>query len=463
MALISAKAAAKIASLVVPKDIQEKSNQVVITLLLGVIFLPVILILVLFSGNTAEKPDSYKLAFNAIGCDQEYLYQLEDVRFFDSYTRAEQFSETDLSADDIKARLEQDYFLIKNKESTNVSINNKKVCLLKSDEEIIETLKNKYNVSSSLHDEIIETVEMIRNGRQNFIMPISGKSILTDYELSSGHEGITFSVDTNEAIQAISEGVITLIQTDSTTYPTLENDKDLNVSKGLTLLIEHEVQRGMKDDGEYHTTKMYSYYTNLKDVSLNVGDTVKQGQEIGTTAKKYFHFQLWNAEKSVVNPNDYMFISSGKFANPLDEPFALTSPVGDRDLGYHYGTDFAKDYGASIYSITDGEVIEVNSTCNPNPSKPSKCPQSGSVQWGGNYVVIKAKVDGTTYYIQYAHMKQINASVGQKVYAGQCIGFQGNSGNSYGSHVHIEAHTGGINTAQKDSVFDVNEWLQLSS
>lgn len=466
MALLSTKAALKVASMLVPKEAKEGMAKGVIGLLVIVIALPVLFIVALFSsGSYSDDSDNYEKAFDKLGCSSEYIYQLEDIRFFTQYTLPDESME--LSVDDLKERMEQDYFQIKINQTNAIYPStgtvSKKICLLKSDEEIYDTLHSKYNVDENLKTEILESIKQLRNGRANFTKPIIG-SIAKNYDSLQSILGIAFQCEKkNTDVLAIAEGTIVDIKTEDGTFITTDDGKDIKKKKGLTVLISHDVIRGINRSGDYDYTIMYSYYTNLSDVSFSVGDSIEQGQLIGKTTGKHSYFEIMDKDKKQVDPNNYIFFSTGKFAMPLDEPFSWTSPIGERDLGYHYGNDYAKEFGAPIYSITDGEVIEVNSTCAPNPASPSTCPTHGSVQWGGNYVVVKAEVEGTTYYIHYAHMKQINASVGQNVYAGQCIGFQGNSGNSYGSHVHIEAHTGGINTAQKDSVFDVNEWLQLSS
>jgi len=53
----------------------------------------------------------------------------------------------------------------------------------------------------------------------------------------------------------------------------------------------------------------------------------------------------------------------------------------------------------------------------------------------GNYVVID---HGENISTLYAHLSSINVSVGSTVKAGQVIGYQGNTGNARGPHLHIE-------------------------
>lgn len=116
-------------------------------------------------------------------------------------------------------------------------------------------------------------------------------------------------------------------------------------------------------------------------------------------------------------------------------PFSLatvTSEYGPRTTpytGFHEGIDFGNPpatAGAPIIAAGDG-TIAVNTF---------------SAGWG-NYVRITHNVGGQQLSTLYAHM---NASglppVGSSVSKGDVIGYVGNTGNSFGAHLHFETWMG---------------------
>lgn len=123
----------------------------------------------------------------------------------------------------------------------------------------------------------------------------------------------------------------------------------------------------------------------------------------------------------------------------LDQ-FDISSPFGeDRGSYTHKGVDFnlagEKDSGMSILSVDAGEVVK-----------------EGYGSDTGNFITIRNS-DGTES--TYMHMlNSTSLGIGTKVAAGQQIGQIGSTGDSSGSHLHLQ---------MKDSsgnFIDPVKWLQ---
>lgn len=124
------------------------------------------------------------------------------------------------------------------------------------------------------------------------------------------------------------------------------------------------------------------------------------------------------------------------FVMPVAEgDYRLTSGYGARwnptGSGYqnHLGTDFAAPTGTPIYAIASGTVEYVG---------------IGKDGRSSNLIIIKHDVDGQVFWSWYVHMYDdgLHVEVGDEVTAGQYIADVGNNGNSTGSHLHLEIHTG---------------------
>lgn len=116
---------------------------------------------------------------------------------------------------------------------------------------------------------------------------------------------------------------------------------------------------------------------------------------------------------------------------PIGQPVAghITSLYGLRRhpiLGYvrmHAGIDFGAPYGSPIFAVADGTVA-----------------YAGRHGGHGNYVRIEhAGGLGTGY----GHMSRIAVAYGERVHAGEVIGYVGSTGLSTGPHLHFEAYQGG--------------------
>ncbi len=124
-------------------------------------------------------------------------------------------------------------------------------------------------------------------------------------------------------------------------------------------------------------------------------------------------------------------VAPGDWVRPVNG--RLSSPFGPRWGRFHYGVDLANSMGTPVRAAQSGEVVWRVSGCNPTSS------------WGcgggfGNYLVID---HGGGFATVYAHLSTSSVSTGSRVSAGQTIGSVGNSGNSYGAHLHFELYDGG--------------------
>lgn len=108
---------------------------------------------------------------------------------------------------------------------------------------------------------------------------------------------------------------------------------------------------------------------------------------------------------------------------PLDD-YDLTSLFGARWGMRHEGLDFGAPEGEPVYAVYPGRV------------------KSAGWNYGGfGQLVIIDHGDGVETY--YAHNSQIAVAEGQWVKAGQQISSVGNTGNSFGPHLHFELHVDG--------------------
>lgn len=101
----------------------------------------------------------------------------------------------------------------------------------------------------------------------------------------------------------------------------------------------------------------------------------------------------------------------------------VTSPFGPRWGRIHEGLDIAAPEGTPIVAASSGQVIMAS--------------YNGGY---GNYTCID---HGGALSTCYAHQSSIGVTVGQQVGQGEEIGAVGNTGASYGAHLHFETRVDG--------------------
>ncbi|PWU43734.1 peptidase M23 [Micromonospora globispora] len=113
--------------------------------------------------------------------------------------------------------------------------------------------------------------------------------------------------------------------------------------------------------------------------------------------------------------------------------YDFNSPYGMRWGKLHTGIDLVAPEGTPFVAIHDGTVTKAG--------------------WFGGYgyAVIVQHPDGSEAI--YGHSSEVSVREGQQVKAGDQLGLVGNTGHSYGSHLHLEIHVNG-------EPLDPVPWLQ---
>ena len=123
--------------------------------------------------------------------------------------------------------------------------------------------------------------------------------------------------------------------------------------------------------------------------------------------------------------------ATGTFQMPI-KSYVVTSEYGGRWGRMHDGMDFGAPTGTTIYAADGGTVIRAS-------------------YYGGygNCIEIDHENGHVT---RYAHCSAILVSAGDKVYQGQEIGRVGNTGHSFGSHLHFEVRVNGASQNPRNYV-----------
>ena len=123
-------------------------------------------------------------------------------------------------------------------------------------------------------------------------------------------------------------------------------------------------------------------------------------------------------------------VGDGAFGWPTNGPHTIS---GNNYTAGHLAIDITANEGDAVFAADAGVVT-----------------MAGWSQYGyGNVVMID---HGNGYVTVYAHLSQINVIVCTSVGQGTLIGLAGNTGNSFGAHLHFEIRYGGANINPLDLV-----------
>jgi len=123
-------------------------------------------------------------------------------------------------------------------------------------------------------------------------------------------------------------------------------------------------------------------------------------------------------------------ISSGAPVVPFSGPYTVTSDYGARWGGAHGGIDLSSAGTPAILAALPGAVTFAGAAGN-----------------AGNMVQID---HGGGTVTKSMHLSRIDVATGEPVWAGKQIGLQGNTGDSYGAHLHFQVEQGGATVEPRE-------------
>ncbi len=270
------------------------------------------------------------------------------------------------------------------------------------------------------------------------------RAVKPDTEIPEGtrHFAITYTIEEGDTIFGIANKFD--LEAESILYANYDllNDDPTYLRPGWRLTIP-------PTDGVYYEWKegdtlqkvAEKYYVDVDDIirwpsnHLDITQLSTQGLEYVMIPEGYREIKSWivplpytsgsGATRVIAGPGgcastSYAYIGSGSFIFPTGN----TSLSGFDFSSYHLAIDLTAWTGDPIYAADYGTVVYAGWN------------DSGY----GNVVVID---HGNGYETLYAHLSQVYVYCGQGVYQGQVIGAAGDTGRSYGSHLHFEVRLNG--------------------
>lgn len=220
--------------------------------------------------------------------------------------------------------------------------------------------------------------------------------------------------------------------------PKNENKSEIKVNK-LDVIYEEEEFKGVVIDNRNNNETENSFY----QAPFFIDSEEDDNEEEGMPRSRLFTLDDMGAESEdeiILAGFDTAAIHLPKFdVSTITEPIVIklcdksrgekfswptpltarpSSHFGPRWRRWHYGLDLAQPTGEPIYAAFDG-VVRIS---RDNRSY-------------GKLVIIHHNNGLETYY---AHLSRRDVVVGQQVKSGDIIGLCGNTGRSFGSHLHFE-------------------------
>ena len=180
-----------------------------------------------------------------------------------------------------------------------------------------------------------------------------------------------------------------------------------------------------KETDEYYKGDSHLEQEGQNGVQIFEGTITKVGGEV-TDRKESAEPEIIRKKKDKIilvgTAERPKTAATGTFIMPI-EHYVVTSEWGGRWGRMHEGMDFGASTGTPVYASDGGTVIKSN-------------------YWSGHGLCVEID-HGNGVITRYSHLSATHVSIGDLVYQGQYIANVGNTGHSFGSHLHFEVRVNG--------------------
>jgi len=205
-----------------------------------------------------------------------------------------------------------------------------------------------------------------------------------------------------------------------------------DLTKGAGLYVRSDILR-VRDAPEDYSTVLFSLQNKdkVEITEIEPDEVTLGGKKSKWVRIKYLDYDGW-VFGAFLSDNSNAFEEGDDINNifqiPITDDYFISSKFGKRILkgkvSNHTGIDFAASCGTNVVAAADGNVIVV-------VENSRNCSTCGY----GNYVIVEHK---NGYRTVYGHLTSISVKNGQKLNSGEKVGTVGNTGHSYGCHLHFE-------------------------
>ena len=257
---------------------------------------------------------------------------------------------------------------------------------------------------------------------------VSGET--TNLEIILSAESVTDFADKVEILQAVTEHDTQLINSLKEEMKQIESQKaEIEESRSQVAESKKELDSKRSELNELiqeSETVLANLASSEKNAEAEKARIARE-ERIAAQAVEQWMKDYYEQNQGGGGGGSTDYQGTGSFTWPLPGVTRITQYY--KGLA-HTGVDVGAPAGTTIVAMDGGKVIY------------SGYNTSGTGMWTyGNYVDID---HGNGYVTRYAHASALLVSKGQVVTKGQAIARVGNTGNSFGNHLHFEVYYKGV-------------------